>query len=172
MKKSEFFSTLLPPVLVMVLGLVLLINPDSASALVSAVLGWVLIAVAVVSGLTALLSREGRFGKVAIAILFAAAGGWLHANPLMLAAVLGRFCGIFLLVQGVLELIGGRRGLLSLALALIGLVLVLAPMSVSRILFSLCGAAMLVLGVFMLRSRLKGQKRLDPPEDPFTVDPL
>ena len=46
------------PVLLMVLGLILLIHPDSASALVAQILGWVLVIAGVVFAVSAVFTLE------------------------------------------------------------------------------------------------------------------
>ena len=52
MKVDFILNKLLGPVLLIVLGLILTFSPDSASALIAAILGWVLI---VAAALTAIL---------------------------------------------------------------------------------------------------------------------
>lgn len=176
MKKEDILNKLLAPVLVMVLGLVLLINPDSASVLIAKIIGWVLVALAIGCGIAALVRSEGRKWKVACAIIFAIAGGWLHANPLMLASAIGRFCGIFLLVEGFQGIhynrSHGRRFLLPGITTAVGVLLTAAPMSASRFIFSACGLVVLIVGVFMLLDNLRGNKRLNGPKDPDIIDAL
>ena len=78
------------PVLLMVLGLILLIHPDSASALVAQILGWVLVIAGVVFAVSAIAGHFDTVGKVLSAVCCFAVGAWLLRNPLMLAAGLGR----------------------------------------------------------------------------------
>ena len=129
MKVEFFLSKLLGPVILILLGLILLISPDSASALVANILGWVLVVAAIGCGIAALVSPAKRFGKVASAIIFAAAGGWLRAHPLMLAATIGRFCGLFLWISSIqnirLNKKLGRRGILPWVNAVVGLALII-----------------------------------------------
>ena len=171
MNLKDKISSALTPLLVIFLGLVLLLSPDSASALVSNLLGWILIAVAIGWGISAVVSSHRRFGKVACSLVFAIAGGWLHQNPLLLAATLGRFCGIFLVVQGMQMF---RRGLSLLRILVVaaGIGLILVPMSASRLLFSICGAVVIVIGIAMLFDLRKRPRIEDGDNDPFTVDPL
>lgn len=176
MKKEDILNKLLAPVLVMVLGLVLLVNPDSASALIAKIIGWILVALAIGFGIAALVRSEGRKWKVACAIIFAIAGGWLHAHPLMLASVIGRFCGIFLIIEGFQGIRynrrQGRRFLLPGITTAVGILLTAAPMSASRFVFSACGLVVLLIGVAMLLDNLRGNKRLKEPRDPDIIDAL
>ena len=177
MKVEFFLSKLLGPVILILLGLILLISPDSASALVANILGWVLVVAAIGCGIAALVSPARRFGKVASAIIFAAAGGWLRAHPLMLAATIGRFCGLFLWISSIqnirLNKKLGRRGILPWVNAVVGLALIIfIPLSISRMVFSLCGLVVLIAGIVILLNNLKSQNRLDEPQDPNIIDAL
>ena len=166
MKKDDILSLLrllIAPVLVILLGLVLIVNPDSASALISKVLGWVIIAVAV-NGISAIFNENGRISKSICAVVLAVVGGWLVKNPLALAAWIGRIIGILLAIDGLQDIFELRRQgksfLFSLIIAAVGVVLVLMPMTTSRIVFFLCGVVVLLIGVAMLIDRLKGKPRL------------
>ena len=168
-KISRLIGQLWMPVGLILLGLVLLFNPDSASALISKLLGWVLIAFGIGFGIAAIASEHGRAGKVIAAIALAVAGGWLTRNPLALAAWVGRFVGVLLVIDGVQDMFSlrrqGRRFVLPLAVTVIGAVLVLLPMTTTRLVFSLCGGVVLVIGIVMLIDRLRGQKRLGGGKD-------
>ena len=56
------------PVLLMVLGLILLIHPDSASALVAQIMGWVLVIAGVVFAVSAIAGHFDTVGKVLSAV--------------------------------------------------------------------------------------------------------
>ena len=179
MKKEEVFvkiRILLAPVLVILLGLTLLFNPDSAAALISKVIGAVLGLVAIGFGIGALADSRGRGGKVFCAIAFAVVGGWLGKNPLLLASWFGRIAGILLVVDGVQDILNcrrqGTRFLFPALVTLLGLVLVLLPMTASRLIFSVCGLIVLIVGVAMLADRLRGNRRLREPRDPNIIDAL
>ena len=45
-------------------------------------------------------------------------------------------------------------------------------LTASRLIFSAVGVVVLILGVFMLLNRLRGNNRLNPPEDPNIIDAL
>ena len=170
------FPILLTPVLLILLGLILLVSPDSASALIARLLGWLLGLAAICFGIAALVSPHARPGKVFAAIVLAMIGGTLARNPLILATWIGRFIGILLLLNALsdaftIRRIGLRPGF-SLVTAVIGVVLIVLPLTASRLLFSLCGAAAMLVGIVMLISRIKGHRILDEPGDPNIIDAL
>lgn len=172
MKKEKLFSLvslLWAPVALMVLGAVLLFNPDSASALVSKLLGWLLTLVGIGFGISAVAGETGRVGKGITAVALVLIGGWLTKNPLALAAWLGRIVGILLVVDGVQDILRlkkeGQRFALPLIVTVVGAILVLLPMTTTRLVFSLCGGVVLVIGVVMFLDRLRGSKRLNSGDD-------
>ena len=178
MNKQAIISAarlLLTPILIMILGMILLVNPDSASALIAKILGWLLTAIGIGFGAAALVSSR-KAGKLTAAVLFCLAGMWLLRNPLLLAAWTGRFVGIFLFADSFQDiLLARRRGdryVLPLLCAGLGVVLIVMPMATSRLVLSACGLVVLIIGTIMLLDRLKDRKRLDPPEDPNIVDAL
>ena len=177
MKMEFILNKLLGPVILIVLGLILIVSPDSASALIANIVGWVLIAVAIGCGIAAVVSSRGRVGKVICAIVFAIGGGWLHSHPLMLASTIGRFCGLFLWINSIQTIRTnrkiGRRAILPWITAVVGFSLFfIIPLSISRFVFSLCGVVILVAGVAMLLDNLKPGKRLQDPENPDIIDAL
>lgn len=173
---SEKLQLLLAPLVLILLGLVLAVNPDSASAMISRLLGWLIAFIGACFGLAALASPHRRSGKVFAAIALAVAGGWLVKNPLALAAWIGRFIGILLLINGVSDFGASRRfGMrpgFSFVTTILGVILIVLPMTASRLLFRLVGLVVVGVGVVMLFSRLKGAPRLDEPEDPNIIDAL
>lgn len=179
MKNSNLFTVLkllLAPLLIMLLGLILILNPDSASILVSRVVGWALTIGGIGCALGAVFSSQGRVGKIISAVVFMGAGAWLNANPLLLASAIGRFVGIFLLINGAQDLrqAWGRRNamLIPALVTAAGLALtVLIPMSVSRLVFTLCGVVILVIGAAMAFDRLKNRRWLEN-DDSGIIDAL
>lgn len=167
MKKNSFpelLYQLASPAAVILLGALLVVNPDSASVLIARVLGLVLTVIGVGFGIAAIFNREKAIRKGITAVLFAGVGGTLSANPLLLAAFIGRIIGLLIAVRGVRDLLlhssYGYSRILALTTAAVGAVLVLLPMTTSRLVFSLCGLVVLFIGVGMLVDRLKQRKRL------------
>ena len=66
-------------------GVILVMRPDTASALLSAVAGWALIA-AGVAALIAGFAGDFGMGSIVTGAVLLMAGAWLHRNPLMIAA--------------------------------------------------------------------------------------
>jgi vacuolar-type H+-ATPase subunit I/STV1 len=114
MKKNSVFDMLYQlasPIAVTVLGLLLVVNPDSASILIARILGWGLTVVGIGFGVAALIDPDRRTRKAVTAVLFACAGGVLSAKPLLLAAWIGRFIGLLIALRGGRDLlISGRYG--------------------------------------------------------------
>lgn len=178
MKKNNTFSKLervLAPVLLILLGAVLTFSPDYASAMIAKILAWVFLAVGIGYVIASLTSRGSVAGKVIFALFFLAIGGWLLKNPLLLAAGIGRFVGIVLVIRSARDVFDSNyRGgkVLSLAALAVGVVLIVLPMTTSRLVLSLCGIVVLIIGIAMLFDRLRGRRRLNPPEDPDIIDAL
>ena len=149
------------PVLLMVLGLILLIHPDSASALVAQILGWVF-------AVSAIAGHFDTLGKVLSAVCCFAVGAWLLRNPLMLAAGLGRLAGILLVVRGIQDILNASRyhyGILPAVITtILGAVLIALPMTTSRVVISLCGLLVLIVGIAILVDRLKNRRPKEPSE--------
>lgn len=172
MKKSDILSLayqLSYPVGLMVLGLIPLISPDTASALIARLLGWMLTLVGAGIGIAALIDRRGTVGKGFTALGFLCAGGWLLTRPLLLAAGMGRFLGMMLLLRGLRDLKlrhqEGRSNLLAVITTAAGAILLLLPMTTSRLLLRLCGAAVFAIGAAMVLDRLKDRRYLDRRDD-------
>lgn len=179
MKKQDILSTVqlfLAPVLVILLGLLLLINPDSASVLLSKLMGGLLILVAVIVAVAALFSQQRRVFKLVCAFLILNCGIVLTRNPLLLASFAGRVVGLLLFIDGFADLLnahrGGIRGLMPLLVTILGGILILMPMTASRLIFSLCGLAVTVIGIFMLLDRLRYRRLPGHDDDPNIIDAL
>ena len=160
-------------VLMIVCGALLALNPDSASVLVSAVLGWGLIVVGVMLIVGGFLSRT-EWGAVLQGALFLLCGSWLHRSPLMIASVLGVIVGVAAVRQGwrtaqtVRQTMGSGGiwipGCVLAALELlVGIRLILSPLSMSRLVMTVAGLALAVCGAWDLISRQR-ERRYIPGE--------
>lgn len=150
------------------LGLILLLVPDSAAVIIAYLTAGVLLLAGIAFGMGALLDRQISKGIWAMVCL--SVGGSLLGNPLLLARDLGRFLGILMAIQGGSCLRKGNRTFGTVILVAAA-VLVLSPMALSRLVFSLCGLVVLVLGVAMLVSRLREHRYL-PKGDDNIIDAL
>lgn len=151
-KIPEAAKQLAMPVTLMVFGLLLLVSPDSASMIIAYAVAGLLLLGGIGLGIAALLDR--RLSQIFWTLVCLSFGGALLGNPLLLARNVGRFLGILLAIEG-----GSRLreestvfGWILLAAAAI---VVLSPMSLSRLVFSLVGAVALAAGIALLVSRLK-----------------
>ena len=144
-------------ILMIVFGAVLVMNPDSASALVSAILGWGLVIVGAVLLVGGILDgREG--GSIGQGVLFLLVGSWLRRNPLMIATVVGVLLGLTAVQHGWRALENAQRSkrnggfwipgaVLAAVELLVGVRLIFSPLSVSRVVLTLAGIAMAACGV-------------------------
>ncbi len=165
MKKLTFMNTVNQygmAVTTILLGLILLLVPDSASVIIAYGIGGILTLGGIVFVIGALLDRSFFKGFWALACL--SIGGTLMGNPLLLARNLGRFLGIWLAIEGGDCLRKGNR-VFGWVILIAAVVLVLSPMTLSRLVFSLCGLVVLFIGIGMLIDRLKNQKRLHKGDD-------
>lgn len=183
MKKEELKKYILryagPAVMVLV-GALLIISPDTASALIAKVLGWCCIGVGVCCGFAA-MSAVNRSRLVGIAVLCLGVGVFMTAFPLAIASILGRIVGIFLVLLGAghirsnlrkkeMSLVYRNGLILGVVQALTGVVLFLAPMTLSRILLNICGWVLAVVGILEGVSAYQNDKRLEGGADPNVID--
>lgn len=179
MKKQEILSLgrlLSVPVFLILLGLLLILDPHVVSAMISGIVGYLLIAGAVIGAVAAMLAPRGKLGKALFSIALGAIGIYLVQNPLVLAAGFWRFVGVLILINSLPDLIyarkQGRSILLQGVSVLVGAVLLLMPMTVSRLVFTLCGVAVLVIGAVMAFDRIRSRRWLSAGEDPNIIDAL
>lgn len=178
MKKNDMFALgyqLASPLALILLGLILFFSPDTASVLISRLIGWGFFAVGIGLGIAALVRRGADIGKIIGAVACITVGSFLTANPLWLARGIGRVLGIFLMLRGARDFFQSRRNqgkILSLICAVLGIVLMILPMTVSRWAFSLCGLVMVIVGVVMALERLKERRLLGEGDDPNIIDAL
>lgn len=165
-------------VIMIVVGILLAIKPDLASAAVSAVLGWMLI----LAGVAALLA--GFVGKLGLRPILMGAfllicGSWLHRNPLMIASIIGTLLGILALSQGMgalrdalcIKRRGGSwvpNGLLAALMLLLGLRLILSPLTVSRLVMTVAGIIMVICGACNLAAHNRALRCIQ--EDSGIID--
>lgn len=177
MKKQDILSLLsliAEPALLAVVGLILLVRPDSALGLIALILGWFVILAGVSYCISALVRRTRRMEWALWGLLCLILGSWLVRNPLTVASFIMRALGIFLMIQvGVRALRSDKsQSPGSIVTAVVGMTLFLLPKTASRLVFSLCGLAVLAAGVLMLLSRLRRKKLDSGDDDPNIIDAL
>lgn len=179
---AELLRLLALPGLTVFVGLVLLLSPNTASALVGRLLGWCAILSAAALGTGAFLGNPGnRTSRLLWAAVCLFAGIWLLRNPLSPVEFLGRVLGITLMIRGGKttvdairyrdrELVLSRELILGAALAILGAVLTVLPMAGSRIFFKALGVILICLGLGQAVGSLRGRKQLDRGNDPDIID--
>lgn len=170
----DYLNRFAPPVLVILCGVILIFSPDSASALISNLLGWGLFIGGIIWGL-ALLSAHERLSQFLGAAVCILVGLWLCNHPLALAKTIGRLVGLLVTIRSIQELtrsvtIQGK--VLSVAVLVLGIFLLLVPMTASRFAIILLGAVVLVVGIGMLLEQIRGGSRLDSGDDSNIIDAL
>ena len=172
MKKKDVQSMvrlMLTPVLMVILGIVLVVRPDSASALVGKVLGWVLLVVGIGLLVESIAVKELTTSRILFVVVAAALGLWLVRNPLRVAAALGRVAGLLILVRAVQDIINAARWKCGMKYALIsaivGALLIVLPMTTSRAVWVILGILVVVLGVLIAVDRVKLGKLLPSGDD-------
>lgn len=165
-------------ILMIVFGAVLVMNPDSASALVSAILGWGLLVVGVALVIGGFLDgRDG--GSIGQGLLFVVVSSWLRRNPLMIAKVVGVLLGLTAVQHGWRALENAQRSkrnggfwvpgaVVAAVELLVGVRLIFSPLSVSRVVLTLAGIAMAACGIWELISRRREKKYI--PGTPNIID--
>lgn len=179
MKRKTIMNTVsvaAVPVLLILLSLILIFNPDAASALVGKLLGWVLVAVGAVLAFRAGTAEFDKLRKAIPAALVLLLGIWLLKNPLRLAAGIGRIAGVLLIVRGIQALSDGidwKFGMpTEIVMIAAGLVLLSVPMTTSRVVMVLIGIVILALAVWELLARLGIYKPLREPDESKIIDAL
>ncbi len=170
------------PVLTVALGVILVVSPDTASVLIARLLGWVLVLVGGGIAAVALLGHPvNKTSRFLWAAILAMAGLWMLGNPLVLAKFIGRVLGLALMLHGArdinlnLRYSSGkmefdRTNLLAIATVIIGAVLVVLPLTTSRLVFIVVGVILIFLGAGEIYDRLKGRPGIGSGNDPDIID--
>ena len=159
-------------ILTILCGVILVMRPDTASALLSAVAGWPLIAAGVAALIAGFAGSSG--GSVVTGAVLLLAGAWLHRNPLMIASVIGFVAGFWVLRQGLKAMKDVQRSkrngglwipgaVLAVLEALIGVRLMLSPLSISRLVLSIGGLALIAIGACTLAAHYKSTRYIPEP---------
>ena len=152
-------------------GLILLLNPDGAVALVTKLIGWVLV-IGCAARLISLAVGNQLHWRMSTFFTGAALGlgVLLLAKPLILANLMGTVFGILLLIEGLGNL---RAGGLSLATALTivaGLVLIIIPRSLTQTLLAVFGIVLIFIGIVNLLDQFRATKRLNNGSNAKIID--
>lgn len=163
------------PVLLIVVGLILMIKPDSAIILVTKLLAWacVIIGAAVAISIATDKSRSGLSGWFWPALCLVAVGVYFLAKPLTLANVIARVIGVVMIIGGVDDLRGSRYGIsrgVAILMLVAGVVFVILPSTLIHTVLGVCGLILLIIGVVELLGKLREMKRLESGSTPNIID--
>jgi len=177
MKKKELGALVnlyAVPVLLLVLGVILLLNPDSAAIVIAKIIGWTLSVSGVGYGIYAFLGdTERKTGRTVTAVVCLILGSVLLVNPLILARNIGRVLGIILAVEAVQIFWKGSGTKAMGVLTLVGaVVMIMAPMTASRLVFSLCGIVLVCIGAAQLLDKNRRRRLKKGTDKPDIIDAL
>lgn len=170
------------PAAQIVLGLILLLNPDGVISVICQILGWMMVAVALYFACSMVKNPKNRDGgTVLLALGFGGCGAFLIKNPLILAVGTGKIIGILLAIRGVSGLMRAGKTreeggsyivtyLFGALTTILGIWLVLAPMAPSRLIFSIIGIGLILAAVFKLLSMKNRFRALMEPCNPNIID--
>ena len=162
------------PALLIGLGVVLIVNPDSAIVLVTKIIAWVLLIAGVVWALSLLADHTyGRIGKWVGPVVCLVVGGYFLANPLMLTNLIARIIGLGMIIGGIGDLKEShyRAGKgLAVVMIVAGAVFVLMPSTLTHTILGLCGLVMAVIGIVELLEKLREAKQLEEPGKSKIID--
>lgn len=162
------------PAVLILLGLILIAAPDYAAMLCARVISVILTASGIGYGVIALLGGPSRRAvRIVTAAFCLILGSALLTNPLILAANIGRVLGITLAFEGIQSLAKHSTGKPMALLTLAGaVVLITAPMTASRLVFTLCGTVVVAIGIAQLLERLRRGRWNREEDDPNIIDAL
>lgn len=139
--------------LTLFLGLILLFFPDSLPGAAAGILGFVIAVIGAWLIISFFFgSKAGKFTYLIVGIILMVIGFSILRDPLTLATRFGQFVGILLLlvgIRGYTDESTGRTKAAAAAFTVLGAVLILMPMTASRMLISVCGTIVVVIGVAM-----------------------
>lgn len=158
--------------LLILFGAILLLFPDSAVALVTKVIAWILVLVGAVMIIKS-LSRHEDVKKWIMPALGVLVGGYMLANPLVVSNLIGRILGVLLMIYGLNDLRKSRYQSAKVLGGLTfgaGLVLMLIPRALVNTLLALVGLVLIVIGVISCADKLRHSGRLEEGSDPNIID--
>ena len=182
-RRSGLNRDIIGYLLLVALGCLLIFRPDFGSAAVATVLGWVSIVIGGIMIFVCLLSWPVLgFPQLLTGIAAVAFGVYILLNPLMLASIFGIAVGIYLAFQGFISISESRKLrkfghsflaslLMGLVMLALGLVLIFAPLTSSRLVMMLIGISMVLCGgVRLLLRSVAARKLSQPKDDPNIID--
>lgn len=154
-------------------GGLLLFFPDSAVALVTKIVAWVLVGIGVFKVMRNMKDSATYWGDWVYAVLCFLLGGYLLVNPLAISDTIGRLLGILLMIHGGNGLLRSRYGsgkAIGILTAVAGAVLILIPRTLINTLLSVAGLVLLIVGIINLVDKVRHNRYLEDGGDPNIID--
>lgn len=154
-------------------GAMLLLFPDTAVALVTKIIAWVLVAIGVFRVMKNLKDSAAYWGDWIYTVLCFLVGGYLLVNPLVISETIGRLLGLLLIFQGMSNLRTNRYGsgkVLGILTVVAGVVLVVIPRTLINTLLGAAGLVLLIVGIINLVDKLRHNRYLNEGSDPKIID--
>ena len=154
-------------------GLILTLFPDTAVALVTKIVAWVLVGIGVIKVIKNLKDSATYWGDWVATVLYFLLGGYLLVNPLVISETIGRFLGILLIIHGMGNLRQSRYGsgkAIGILTAVAGMVLVVIPRTLINTLLSVAGLVLLIVGIINLVDKVRHNQYLEDGGDPNIID--
>lgn len=150
-------------------GAVLILFPNHAVSLVTKLMAWVLVATGVYNVIKLILTRHISHSPI-WTVLYLIVGGYMLSHPLIIADMMGRILGLFLVSQGVSDMthaIHPRAKTLGMLTLIAGIVLVILPRTLTDTLLGLVGLVLIIVGIINLLGK---SRRSLPKGDPNIID--
>lgn len=160
-------AMLLPAVLA-VMGLTMVINPDSATRLMGVLMGWGILVAGGFCVYRAVRDVSRRVPMALGAVVCLLIGWRMLSNPMALAESVGRIAGVVLLLKGISDATNAltpRRKRAGRIGILIGVILLVLPLSASRVLLSMVGVGLAAVGVALGAEKIRNHRLLNTWED-------
>lgn len=150
-------------------GAVLILFPDHAVSLVTKLMALVLVATGIYNVIKLILTRNLSHNPI-WTVLYLLVGGYMLSHPMVIADMLGRILGLFLVSQGVSDMTHSahpRAKNLGLLTLIAGIVLVVLPRTLTDTLLGLVGLILIIVGIINLLGK---SGRALPKGDPNIID--
>ena len=154
-------------------GALLLLFPDTAVALVTKIIAWVLVIIGIFKVMKNLKDSAAYWGDWVYTVLCFLVGGYLLVNPLAISEMIGRLLGLLLILYGMGNLRVSRYGsgkTLGIFTAIAGVVLVVIPRTLINTLLGVAGLVLLILGIINLVDKVRHNPYLEDGGDPNIID--
>lgn len=177
MKQSFDIRPWLKPALTCILGVILIFKPGSLTTSIAWAVGF-LIALVGAGKLVSFFcdpSPQKDFLRLCGAIILLVLGFSIINKPVNLERQVGRVIGIVLLLQGIRGYVSpyaAHEKITSTLCCVVGAVLLVIPLAISRLAVIICGVVVLLIGIGMVIDLLTGNQGGSDSGGPDIIDAL